>query len=384
VNALQKMQKKVNEGLDELQALTLSQRLRQLGGSEKKIEGHLQSAIQDTIGLTPPELPIRYQKANSQLSTLQNETQSNSTKLQAEISRFFERTQKPNYGEVGKEMTESRAAEELDRLRGLIQENIAMEAMQNLADWSKKFNAWADKLEPKGEEGSQGSGSGQSNGEKKEDEALKQLLALLRMREKQVNIQDRTKILNGYLQDRTTYDDGAVLLAASQAKLNSDLTKQAVGNPYAVLESPYNDAITAMTDVESLLDKPRTDQVTYQAQNKSLSMLTDLINMLNEQAKKNSSSSGNGSSESSSEQMAFLMQMMAPQLSPGMQAGQNPGSNMNGGSTDRAGGALTGNSEGKSGDSRDVKKSSGLPQNYPSEFRHALENYFKALEQSGK
>jgi hypothetical protein len=385
VQALQKMQKKVNEGLDELQALTLSERLRQLGGTEKKLEGHLQGAIQDTIGLSPQELPPRYQKANSQLSGVQNETQGTSAKLQGEISRFFERTQKPNYGEVGKEMTESRTVEELDRLRGLIQDNVGMEAMQNLAAWAEKFNAWADKLEPKGGDEGGGSGSGQSGGENKDDAALKQLLALLRMREKQLNIQHRTKILDGYSDDKTTYDDGAVLLAASQAKLNGDLTKQAVGNPYAALENPYNDAITVMTDVETLLDKPRTDQVTHKAQDKSLSMLTDLINLLNEQAKKSNNSSGSSnSSESSSEQMAFLMQMMAPQMTPGMQAGQKPGGNMNGGTTDRTGSSLTGDAEGRTGESRSVKKSSGLPQNYPTEFRQALENYFKAIEQNGK
>jgi len=76
--------------------------------------------------------------------------------------------------------------------------------------------------------------------------------------------------------------------------------------------------------------------------------------------------------------------MMAPQMTPGMQSGQRPGGNMNGGTTDRAGGSLTGNGEGRSGETRSVKKSSGLPQNYPTEFRQALENYFKAIEQNGK
>ena len=379
------MQKRVNKGLDDMQALSLAQRLRKMGTGQKDIHAEISKVVGETIGMTPDELLPRHQKHNTFLAEQQFDAREKSRELQGEISRFFERTQKPNYGEVGKEMTESRAPEELERLRELIQENIAMEAMQNLASWAEKFNAWADKLEPKADEAGGGSGSGQSGGEKKDDAALKQLLALLRMREKQVNIQDRTRILNGYSEDKTTYNDGAVLLAASQAKLNSDLTKQAVGNPYAVLESPYNDAITAMTDVETLLDRPRTDRVTHEAQDKSLATLTDLINMLNEQAKKSSSSSSSSSSrESSSEQMAFLMQMMAPQMTPGMQAGQRPGSNMNGGTTERAAGSLTGDSDGKAGETRTIKKSSGLPQNYPTEFREALENYFKAIERNDK
>src|ERR1041384_3597146 len=61
IKALQQMQEKVNQGLDELQALTLAQRLRQIGGKQKKIETTLQTNIPDTIGLVPNELDSRYQ-----------------------------------------------------------------------------------------------------------------------------------------------------------------------------------------------------------------------------------------------------------------------------------------------------------------------------------
>ena len=43
-----------------------------------------------------------------------------SAALQGEISRFFERTQKTNYGAVSKEMKDSRATDELERLGGMI------------------------------------------------------------------------------------------------------------------------------------------------------------------------------------------------------------------------------------------------------------------------
>ena len=382
IEALQKMQQKVNEGLDELQALTLAQRLRQLGEREKKIETTLQTNIPHTIGLNPTELAARYQRANAQLSGMQTETQGDSVKIQGEISRFYERTQKPAYGEVTREMADARPEDELERVRSLIQENIGMEAMQNLAMWSERFEDWATKLEPKGEESS-GSGAGEGGGEQ-DDSALKQLLGLLRMREKQVNIQERTRLLHERVEEKITYRDGAVLLAASQGKLNRDMSKQAVENTFAMLEEAYNETVVSMTDVEGLLDRPRTDEVTRSAQDKSISLLTDLVNLLNEQAKKSSSSSGKGQGQGS-EEMAFLMQMMAPQPSQGMQAGQTAGANMSGGSTDRAsepGG--NGESGGKPGEERAVRKSSGIPQNYPTEFREALENYYRALEQTEK
>ncbi len=384
VKALQQMQQKVNQGLDELQALTLAQRLRQISAQQKKLESTLQANIPDTIGLTPPELSVRYQKANTKLSELQNEAQAASVKIQGEISRFYERTQKPNYGEVTHEMADSKTGDELDRIKGLIQENIGMEAMQNLALWSERFETWAGKLEPKSDNKDGGGGEGGGQGDKPDDSALKQLLGLLRMREKQVGIQERTRLLHDHLDEKTAYRDGAVLLAASQSKLGRDLSKQALDNAFAILEQPYNDAVTRMSDVENLLDRPQTDQITRSAEDKSVAALTDLVNLLNEEAKKSGSSSSGKGQSSGSEDMAFLMQMMAPKPTPGMQAGQTPGGNMSGGTTDKASQAGTGDASGKSGEERSVKKSSAVPQNYPSEFREALENYFKALEEGDK
>jgi hypothetical protein len=381
LQALQEMQQQVNQGLDELQALTLAQRLRQLGDQEKKIESTLHTNIPDTIGLTPGELAARYQRANAQLSGTQTGIEGESVKLQSEISRFYERTQKPAYGEVTKEMAEADPSGELERVRNLIQDNIGMEAMQNLALWSDRFNAWAARLEPKNED-SGGEGGGEGGGGQQDDSALKQLLGLLRMREKQVNIQERTRLLNEHTDEKNAYRDGAVLLAASQSKLNRDLSKQAVENAFAMLEEPYSETITSMTDVENLLDRPRTDDVTRSAQDKSIAHLTDLVNLLNEQAKRSSSSSGQGQGKGS-EDMAFLMQMMQAQPAPGQSAGQTPGMNMSGGTTDRASQpGNIGESSGKPGEERAVRKSSGVPGNYPSEFREALENYYKALEQS--
>ncbi len=381
---LQEMQKKANQGLDELQALTLSQRLRKLSGQEKKIEGGLQKNIGETVGLTPQELAGRFQKANTSFAGQQSETQTESTKLQGEISRFFERTQKPNYGEVTKEMTKAKPGEELDKVRGKIQDNIAMEAMSDLAGWSEKFNAWAEKLQPAPEKDSGGGGGGGAgSGQKPEDNALKQLMALLRLRERQGNIENRTELLNQYLQDKSTYSDGAVLLAASQAKLNQDFTKEAVGNSFAILDAPYEDALTAMSDVENLLDKPRTDDLTKTAEQQSIGRISDVINLLNEQAKNSSSSSSSGQS-SMSEQMAFLMQMMSPQQGQGMKPGQAGGGNNSGGTTDHVDPMQANNPFGKDGENRSVNKSSGLPQNYPTEFRQALESYFKALEAEQK
>lgn len=383
---LQEMQAKVNSGLDDMQALTLSQRLRKVAGDQKKTEEKLQNNISDTIGLLPKELPGRYQKANDLFATNQQVTQVEAVKLQSEISRFYERTQRPNYGEVSKEMTDAQTADELERIRGLIQDNVGMEAMQNLADWAGKMIAWADKLEPEEEEGDESSsaeGAGGGGGEE-DNAALKQLLALLRMREKQANIQGRTRLLNDHITEKETWRDGAVLLAASQGKLNSDITRQAIENPYAILEAPYEDALTAMSDVEELLDQPRTDQVTHSAQDKSVAMLSDLINMLNEQAKRKNNSKQSQSEAANTGEMDFLMQKMGQDGGQGMSQAPQPGRNNNGGTTSQAGNNPSGDMEGGSGNERGSRRSSGVPTDYPTEFREALEGYFRALEAESK
>src|SRR5690606_15979341 len=133
IDKLQQMQKDVNENLDELQALTLAQRLRKVGEEQKILQTHLQKIIPDPVVLTPRELPERYVNANTHFAGRQAESQAESEKLQGEISRFYERTQKPNYGQVSQQMNDSRPADELHRVRGLIEQNIGMMAMENLS-----------------------------------------------------------------------------------------------------------------------------------------------------------------------------------------------------------------------------------------------------------
>ena len=81
LQALSEMQKNVNQGLDQLQALTLAQRLRKLGSEEKKIETELLKMVSETIGLFPQDLPAQHQKANLALSVDQERAQKESQRL---------------------------------------------------------------------------------------------------------------------------------------------------------------------------------------------------------------------------------------------------------------------------------------------------------------
>ncbi len=81
--------------------------------------------------------------------------------------------------------------------------------------------------------------------------------------------------------------------------------------------------------------------------------------------------------------MAFLMRMMQNTANAKAMALQPAGGlNHNGGTTDRAGNPVTGNTSGKNPGARNVEKASGVIENSPAEFRDALDNYFHGIEQN--
>ena len=149
LEALRKMEQNANKSLDQLQAFTLAQRLRQVGDEEKGLGGQLTTNLADTIGLPPQDLPEKFQRLNTAFVKRQGGAHDESAALQSEIGRFFERTQKPNYGKVSQDMKDSHASDELDRMGGLIQSNITVQTSLDLTNWSARFQKWADDLEPK-------------------------------------------------------------------------------------------------------------------------------------------------------------------------------------------------------------------------------------------
>jgi hypothetical protein len=67
-----------------------------------------------------------------------------------------------------------------------------------------------------------------------------------------------------------------------------------------------------------------------------------------------------------------------------MKGGMKPGMNMNGGDTAMAATPVAGNATGKGDAPRTARKAGGSTANAPTEFREALENYYKALEKGGQ
>ncbi len=378
IKKLQELQKDVNKELDDMQALTLAQRLRQLGTDETAIATDIEKHVADTIGLPPHDLPPRLKEVNTELAGKQNGAGERATGLQSEISRFFERTGKTNYAHVSKAMLDSRASDELDRVRAMIGENIAMDASQQLEVWSKKMQEWADILEPKSQDDK--SQSAGESGPSQPDMALKQLVALLRMREAQSNLRERTRLTEEN-KKQTTYKSATEKLHEGQNTLHQQVERMEKENPFKELAKPFAEVEEEMGFASTLLKQPRTDAKTVEVESNAIGQLTDAINILNEQAKKNPSSSP--SSGSSAQQMSFLMQMMQQQQAMAMAPNPMGAPNMNGGGTDQIPAASRGAANGRADENRTGSKATGVSTSVPSEFREALQEYYKALEREG-
>jgi hypothetical protein len=375
---LEQMEGKANQHLDNLQALTLAQRLRKVGGEEKDIGGQLFDSASNTIGLLARDLPEKLKLFEHGLVHSQAGAQQQTSTLQSEISRFFERTQKPTYGEVSKEMKDIHAADELDRLGGLIEANIGIEASQNLDQWSGRFQKWAEKLEPKSS-----SSSSSSSGSQQKNDLTEQLIALLRLRENEVNLRDQTGILDQDKGVPDSYKQRAARLADSQEKMSSDLDDIHGKTPVQQLDAAFADTSGTMKEALRVLRQPQTGKPADAAEGKTIDSLSDLINLINEQAQRPSPQPSPGESGSSDEEMQFLMQMARNAANAKAFATQpNRGLNSPGGSAARAGGPLSGNAAGKGAAGRSVNQAAGVIENAPAEFRDALENYYHGLEKS--
>ena len=374
------MEQNANQNLDQLQALTLAERLRKVGDEEKGLGGQLTTNLADTIGLPPQDLPEKFQRLNTAFVKQQGGAHDESAALQAEISRFSERTQKPNYGKVSQDMKDSRTSEELDRMGSLIQSNITVRSTLDLADWSARFQKWADDLQPKPGPTQSNNGQGQPP-----LDLTRQLIALLRLREKESSLRDQTDVLEWSKDITADYKEQAGALAASQENLGQALALIHKATSVPQLDPPFDQAASSMQEARELLAKPQTDAVTDGTETRSVDELSDLINLINEQAQRGQPQQQQQQQQqaggATAEEMAFLTRMMrsgGQNGPPGMQP-QGLG-NLSGGTTGQAGRPVTGDAGGRGAAGRIVNKAAGVIQNAPAEFRDALETYFHNVE----
>lgn len=385
---LQEMQKKMNEGLDNLEALTLSQRLKRLADEEEGIVSQLRSVITETIGLKPYELEDRHRFMNTRLAEDQGKAGEDSGKIREEIGRFFDRTQKQNYGHVHKEMKETKVEDALVETAELIKGNIAMETMQDLNLWSVRLQKWAKLIAPPESGGSSSGGGGKQ--QQQQQEMIKLFIALLRARLAEVNLLHRTRLLDENKEDQERYTTAAEKLSDDQRDLRVLIAKLHMKGVRDEFKDLMMNTADSMGDSEYSLLEPETGEPTQKAQLAAVQHLSDLINLINERARRSNKNQQNqqqsAQQKQTAQQMRMLMQIARQQMRTAFARipGMNPGGNPAGGGQGRTG-QLGGDPVGAGEDGRGVEGSGGSGNfQIPTEFKGVLEQYFKAVEEQQK
>jgi hypothetical protein len=159
-----------------------------------------------------------------------------------------------------------------------------------------------------------------------------------------------------------------------------DLTDVQIELAEESLNPLFDDAHTAMSESATGLKKGEAGEVILKAQAESKVIVTDLINLLLE-ATGTPQSNTQGLSMTA---MQFLMQQLgkggegkAPAMTPGKSGG---GSNQ-GGTSNRELEENTGKVLNLPSGTRKSRKSGGMSQSPPPEFKQIMENYFKNIEE---
>ena len=381
---LQEIQAEANEQMDNLEAFTLAQRLRHVQKTQDRLGESLVTLLPDSIGQRPDALSDKHKETQGTLESTEREAHEESDSLQGEISRFHERTGKEAYGEVGRLMEEERAAEGLEATANLIRQNVSFDALDNLDHWAERFAHWADLLDEANQSGGGGGGGG-GGGEVKD--ITKQLIALLRIRDKQNGLIGKTAFLARKPAKEKKNEETASQLSAlgkDQREIMTELTDVQVELAAEPLNELFDEAHSSMATSAQNLEDADTGKDTTQAQTDAKDDVTDLINLLVESTCKQCQGSSNPQDQAQAQALQFLLQQLAgskPGQGQGMKPGQTGGGSRQGGGTERVGATPGGSGDGNAPGTRKPDRAGGANGAPPPEFRNDLEDYFRLIEQ---
>ena len=360
--------------LDDLEAITLAERLRKLKRTEQKLSQKLVSLMPSSIGRMTTQLKNENRVSVYEMEKIQTTVSLDAEEIKNEISRYHERTNKAEYGEVSRLMNQAKAKEELGVVAQSLRNNISFQALNGLNQWEQLFELWAKLLQVDSPSGD--SSGGNAVGKDKTAD----ILALLKIRKIQSEILFKTKNLDrqGF---RGNKEKWASSLTNQQDTLMIDLTDTQISMAEEAMNPLFDDAHMAMAKSSEQLSNQVFDEVTQSAQEESKEILSDLINLLIE-------GQGKGNQPNASENltaMELLMMQMANQK-PGQAKGKSPmagksgGGSSQGGTTDKTINSLNGNTSTPTNIGTSSQSSgSGGPSIAP-EFQEVMEKYFKAIE----
>lgn len=378
-DALQRLQALLDtfsEQMEELEAKTLAQRLRNVENTEREISRDLTSILPETLGKTRSLLSQKYNSAIQSLEIIQAGARIEAKEIQSEISRYFERTGVHEYQKVSLLMQESRTHEGMKIAAEKIKANVGFQALEDLDAWQKKFAAWALLLENQLDESSQAGGEGESSSQ----DFAEQILALIKIREGQKQVLDKTSFFHQQnLQNE--FPDWLVPLSNQQHELAIDLTDTQISLANEALNPLFDEAHTAMSNAHHLLQSKGTGHQTQSEQKKAKDLVSDLVNLLVE----GQNSGEDGKSKDELSMIDFLL--MKNQIGQKQNSeGKSPSAGKQGGGFNKAGksGEILEDNNGKNLKlPRTERKSDAGSTDFPSvpvEFKEAMERYIEQME----
>jgi hypothetical protein len=356
LDAMRQMAAQANADLETLMAQTLAARLRRAASAENGLASDFQKMLPETIGMTPAQLPADPRQKLDLMNASHAEVTREAGRLEDEISRLFDRTSLNRYGDVAREMDGLKTEDSLAALGKLVEKNIGVESIDTARYWSAQFQRWAARLS---EQDNSQSASGGQNG-KPNAAQLQALLALMRLRQQQDQLREHTTVLEERKDTTQDYSSGAHAAAEAQGALRDEVQSLGQDPSFPVPPQQIAPIGKSMNDAAGLLAKPETGKPTYEAQ-------TDAINLL----------------DSAITQQAQKAGQNANALAAMMGMGMSGGGSTAGGPTNEPNVPVPGSREGEAPDQRTVIQAGGLDNSQlPGEFRDAIENYHRAIEQS--
>jgi len=361
LQALQELQQKMAKHLDKLQLKGLALRFRKIAELERNVGNVLKTNMPVIIGLKTNQLDRNMLKNLALLSNDQDFASKETSKLQGEVERFYQRTDDEDYKAVSEEMKSMQTVDEILQIADKIRNNVAAQALQGSYRWADQFETWAKRLE--GELQNNGGDSQGGQQQQMNELDLEQLLALLRIRDEQEALIDWTSLLEKKKADVNNYNRQAAKLAYRQTDLREGLESLMSARIVAKVRPRLEQASDAMADAELMLRKPDTGKEVVETQTDALNLLDDAIRRI--------LNSGQAKSRGAN----TVAQMM------NMGAGSQAGGNVSGNPTKGSG---RGNGKEPVGDptsEKAVEKTTGVKSRViPSEFREVMQEYFNAIE----
>jgi hypothetical protein len=363
LEALKKAAKDMGDSLEQFAVLNMAARLRALADRERTMSGALQELFPKTIGMGTGDLTPLLANRVGGLGESQGTVQKLAFEIKFDIARYVENTAIEKYGKVAEAMEKAKLSEEFPKAGQAIADNKLAQAIGEVQRWAKSFDEWAKILDDKKDGGGGGGGGGQMS-----EEAMEFMLAILRAAQGQEQLRRDTGALDTEKEQTQDYAAQAERLSVAESELSRTVGELAKKLRPSEARNIVENAEGLMEQVAITMREPATGKEVQADMASAVEMLLSLFE-----------SNCSGGKCQSSAMMAMMAQKMGFKVGMGMGAsggGSRAGGPFGGSGGTVTGGAGSGTSAARGGDSvTDV-----APAEFPAEYRGLLETFFQKVE----